>query len=67
MMAHLSDWHLFNPSDRKTYPKVKAPVQVRFNDGKLEEGDSRTFFPTTRLLPCSSINGWRYIRVATQR
>jgi hypothetical protein len=67
MMAHLSDWRLFNQIDRKTYPKVKAPVQVRFDDGKLEEGDSRTFFPKTRLLPSSSINGWRYIEVISQR
>jgi hypothetical protein len=67
MMAHLSDWHRFNPSDRKTYPKVKAPVQVRFDDGKFEEGDSRTFFPKTKLLPSSSIDGWRYIKITPQR
>jgi hypothetical protein len=30
-MAHLSDWHVFDPNDRKTYPKVDAPVQVRFD------------------------------------
>ena len=60
-MDHLSGWHVFDPTDRKTYPKVKAPVQVRFQDGKLEEGDSRVFFPQTELLPTSSIIGWRYI------
>jgi hypothetical protein len=61
-MDHLSDWHVFDPTDRKTYPKVKAPVQVRFQGGKLEEGDSRVFFPQTELLPTSSIIGWRYIK-----
>jgi hypothetical protein len=32
---HLSDWHAFDPNDRNTYPKVVAPVQVRFEDGEL--------------------------------
>jgi hypothetical protein len=67
MMVHLSDWHRFNPSDRKTYPKVKAPVQVRFADETFEEGDSRMFFPQTRLLPSSSIHAWRYIKIASQQ
>ena len=66
-MPHLCDWHAFDPSDRKTYPKVDAPVQVRFDDGRCEEGDSRTFFPLMKLLPCSSINAWRYIKDAAQR
>jgi hypothetical protein len=61
-MFHLSDWHRFDPSDRGTYPKEKAPVQVRFDDGTLQEGDSRMFFPKTKLLPCSSISAWRYIK-----
>jgi hypothetical protein len=61
-MDHLSDWHVFDPTDRKTYPKEAALVQVRFRDGKLEEGDSRIFFPRTELLPTSSIIGWRYIK-----
>jgi hypothetical protein len=38
-----------DPGDRKTYPKVNAPDQVRFTDGEFE--DSRTFFPRTKLLP----------------
>jgi hypothetical protein len=65
-MAHLSDWHLFDPADRNTYPKLAAPVEVRFDDGMLEEGDSRTFFPRIELLPSSSIIGWRYIRANHQ-
>jgi hypothetical protein len=65
-MSHLSDWHVFDPSDRATYPKEKAPVQVRFDDGNLEEGDSRMFFPQTALLPCSSIKAWRYIKGVAQ-
>jgi hypothetical protein len=66
-MAHLSDWHTFDPSDRKTYPEVNAPVQVRFEDGKFEEGQSRMFFPQIKLLPCSSIHAWRYIKGVAQR
>jgi hypothetical protein len=66
-MDHLSDWHVFDPTDRKTYPKVKASVQVRFQDGKLEEADSRVFFPQTELLSISSIIGWRYIKEARRR
>ena len=50
-MAHLSDWHVFNPSDRKTYPKVNAPVQVRFDSGQTEEGDSLKFFPQESCFP----------------
>jgi hypothetical protein len=61
-LAHLSGWHTFNPSDRKTYPKVSAPVQIRFADGKVEEGETRMFFPQENLLPCSSIQAWRYIK-----
>jgi hypothetical protein len=66
-MAHLSDWHKFDPSARKTYPKMNAPVQVRFDDGTIEEGESRMFFPPVKLLPCSSITAWRYIKGAAQR
>jgi hypothetical protein len=39
-MDHLSDWHEFDSSDRKTYPKVDAPVQVRFDDETLQQGDT---------------------------
>jgi hypothetical protein len=67
-MAHLSDWHVFDPSDKSTYPKVYAPVQVRLEDGKLEEGVSQMFFPQTKLLPnSSSISAWRYIKGVVQR
>ncbi len=66
-MTHLSDWHKFDPSNRKTYPTVDAPVQVKFDDGKFEEGGSRMFFPLAQLLPCSSINAWRYVNGVAQR
>ena len=65
-MAHLGDWHVFDPTDRKTYPKVNSPVQVKFDDGEFEEGDSRVFFPRVELLPTSSINAWRYIKGSAQ-
>lgn len=66
-MVHLSDWHRFDARDRKTYPKVDAPVQVRFDDGQMEEGHSPMFFPIGKLLPSSSINAWRYIKGVAQR
>jgi hypothetical protein len=66
-MDHLSDWHRFDPANRKTYPQVPAPVQVQFDNGQMEEGDSLTFFPQTELLPSSSITGWRYIKGVAQR
>jgi len=66
-MAHLSDWRKFNPNDRGTYTTVAAPVQVRFADGKFEEGQSRIYFPRVDLLQCSSITAWRYIKGVAQR
>ena len=50
-MKHLSDWHVFDPTDRNTYPKVNAPVQVKFDNGQMEEGDVRMYFPLTKLFP----------------
>ena len=46
---------------------MDAPVQVKFNDGKFEEGGSRMFFPLAHLLPGSSINAWRYVSGVAQR
>jgi hypothetical protein len=66
-MFHLSDWHVFDSTDRRTYPKADAPVQVRFDDGGLKEGDSRVFFPRAELLATSSIVSWRYIKSIAQR
>jgi hypothetical protein len=56
-MKHLSDWHNFDPNDRGTYPKVAAPVQVRYADGQQIEVN---FFRSI-LSPHSQITGWRYI------
>lgn len=62
MEEHLSDWHVFTSSDRNSYPRVDAPVQVRFSNGEQVEGSSRRYFPRNKLLPTSSITGWRYIK-----
>ena len=53
---------MFDSTDRRTYPKVDASVQVRFDDGVLEEGDGLMFFPRAELLATSSIVGWRYVK-----
>ena len=58
---------MFDSTDRRTYPKADAPVQVRFDDGGLKEGDSRVFFPRAELLATSSIVSWRYIKSIAQR
>jgi hypothetical protein len=61
-MSYLSDWHACDPSDRSTFPKVSARVQIRYKNGSQSEGNREDFFPRTGLLPGSLINGWRYIR-----
>ena len=66
-MVHLSDWHVFDPCDRKTCPRDIAPVQVKFDDGRTEEGDSLTYFPKLMLLPTSSIKARRYIKATDLR
>jgi hypothetical protein len=60
-MKHISDWHQCDVTDEGTYPKVSARVQVKFEDGRMEEGDSSAFFPRVGHLPASAIVGWRYI------
>jgi hypothetical protein len=61
-MKHLSNWHDFNPHDPQTFPKVNAPIQVRYKSGKVNVGYSRDFFPGSELLSDSPIKGWRYIK-----
>jgi hypothetical protein len=60
-MKHLSDWRKFARTDRETYPRVDARVQVEFENGRIEEGDSRAFFPRSGYLPASTITAWRYL------
>jgi|HubBroStandDraft_4_1064222.scaffolds.fasta_scaffold1808018_1 hypothetical protein len=59
---HLSEWHTFNLRDRKTYPKVDAPIQVQYESGQVSVGFSHDFFPAWDLLPESLITCWRYIK-----
>jgi hypothetical protein len=66
-MQHLSDWHTFNPRDPQTYPKVDAPIQVRYESGSLSVGFSRDFFPGSGLLSDSLITGWRYVKLEAPR
>ena len=61
-MEHLSNWHAFHSRDVRTYPKVDAVLQVKFENGRIEEGIASEFFPRTGLLPASSIVAWRYIK-----
>jgi len=43
-------------------PRGERSWQVRFDDGRIEEGEGQMFFPRTKLLPVSSISAWRYIK-----
>jgi hypothetical protein len=61
-MDHIGDWHDFKPADRSTYPRVDAPVQVRFDNGRIDEGEHSRFFPELGHSRNSSITGWRYIK-----
>ena len=61
MAKHVSDWHVFDPSDRRTYPKERLLFRLDLRMKILEEGDSQMFFPSVMLLPCSSIKAWRYL------
>ena len=58
-MNHLSEWHGFDPKVRQTYPKVAAPLQVRYDSGKMATGNYSDFFPACRFLEASEITGWR--------
>jgi hypothetical protein len=66
-MQHLSEWHTFNARDRQTYPKVDAPIQVRYESGSVSVGFSHDFFPASALLSDSLIRDWRYIKEAALR
>jgi hypothetical protein len=58
-MKHLSNWHDFDHSDQGTYPKVDAPVQVRYADGQqIEVSSFREILSSPR-----QIAGWRYIKL----
>jgi hypothetical protein len=61
-MKHLSDWRTFERTDRETYPRVDARVQVEFENGRIEEGNSLEFFPRSGHLPASTITAWRYLK-----
>ena len=60
MSKHLSDWHDFRLLDPGTYPKVNAPVQVRYADGKYKEGMAASFF--AEVDSKSELTAWRYIK-----
>jgi hypothetical protein len=59
-MEHSGAWHPFNVEDRKTYPKINAPVQVRDSDGNRFEGDFLKLVSRTRVFGESPIISWRY-------
>ena len=61
-MENISDWHILDRSDLKTYPQVAARVQVQYTDGAQAEGACRGFFPSGKVLVDASIVQWRYIK-----
>jgi hypothetical protein len=61
-MNYLSEWHVFNPADRSTYPTVTYLTQVRDASGATEEGDFLKLVSLARRGLKPMITGWRYIR-----
>jgi hypothetical protein len=61
-MAHLSAWHTFGRHDPRTHPKVNSPMQVKYANGNLAEGETLDFFDPTAQAPESPIVGWQYLR-----
>jgi hypothetical protein len=61
-MAHIGQWHHFDPGDRSTYPKVNSPIQVRDAIGARFEGDFLKLVSDARQLLKPKITGWRYIK-----
>ena len=61
-MAHIGEWHDFNPADRSTYPKVNSPIQVRDAIGERSEGDFLKLISDARHMLKPKITGWRYIK-----
>jgi hypothetical protein len=66
-MRHLSRWHTCDPRDRETYPKVVAPIEVKYESGNVCVGFSHDLFPVLGLLSDSLITGWRYIKAGSLR
>jgi hypothetical protein len=54
---HLSEWHPFNPRDRQTYPKVEAPIQVRYESGGVSVGHSHDFLSSIWFVVRFTDNG----------
>jgi hypothetical protein len=65
IMKQVGDWHQFDPNNPGTYPKVAAPVQVLYMDGRLVEGFSYYIFPRGIALPDLPSKSWRYIKDRT--
>ena len=63
-MKVLGLWHNFNPRDLDTYPQVESPVQVRFMNDLVAEGECAEFFPEDKTLTVSLIKEWRYLSEA---
>jgi hypothetical protein len=61
-MDHIGKWHNFNPADRRTYPKVDAPVQVKYADGIFTEGTAFAPFLQESVFYEVFITNWRYVR-----
>ena|ERR1700733_8550020 len=61
-MDHIGEWHYFNPADRRTYPKVYSPIEVRHANGSTAEGDFLKLVSETRQRLTPTITNWRYVR-----
>lgn len=58
-------WHTLDPNDASTYPTVNGLVQVKYSDGRMEQGECRKFFRQRQFVAVSDITSWRYMRDRT--
>jgi hypothetical protein len=62
-MEHFSsEWHRFNPKSAHTYPKIDAPLQVRYANGAERKGSFKELFSPRKTSLDTQIAGWRYIK-----
>ena len=61
-MKYISEWHSFDPKSAQTYPKIDAPLQVRYANGAEQKGNFKELFSPRKTSLDTKITGWRYIK-----
>jgi hypothetical protein len=61
-MKYISEWHSFDPKSAQTYPKIDAPLQVRYANGAERKGSFKELFSPRKTSLDTKITGWRYLK-----